>query len=127
MIAAGKFTWKHYAALAVFVFVFYRVILNAFNKQRPKGEELSFLNLADKIYAAGFDAFGTDEETIYNVFLSLKNNTDFEKLDKAFGERRAEYTLGSRSLVQFLRSELNASEIAKVNKILASKNITYRV
>ena len=82
---------------------------------------------ADAIYSAGFDAlFGTDEDTIYGVFNRMNNDLDVSKLIQAFGMRRIEFSTRTDSLAGFLRSELDSSELQKVNNILASKNIKYR-
>lgn len=89
----------------------------------------NFKALADKLETAMFDA-GTDEDSIYNVFKLLKNNTDFAKLFAAFG-KRAKYEFGwnqgSWNLIQWLQAELNESEQDDINKILSKAGITYRV
>ena len=89
----------------------------------------NFLALADKLETSMFDV-GTDEDSIYNVFKVLKNNTDFALLFKAFGKRpyyTFGYNEGNWNLIQWLQEELSGSEQQTVNNILASKGITYRI
>jgi hypothetical protein len=56
----------------------------------------------------------------------MQNDLDVSKLIQAFGMRRIEFSTRTDSLAAFLRSELDSSELQKVNNILASKNIKYR-
>ena len=56
----------------------------------------------------------------------MKNNIDVANLIKAFGKRRLEFSTQDLELGAHLSNDLDSSEIAKVNSILASKNITYR-
>lgn len=87
---------------------------------------------ANRLEQAMFD-WGTEEETIFEIFSSLQNNADFLKLKLAFGTRT--YTGGvlpgffndKLSLDAWLQQELDESELARVNQILSSKGITYRV
>jgi len=86
------------------------------------------------IEIAGQDA-GTDEQAIYSVFMKLKNNADYLQLVKAWGVARQVYpewilfySSGQKmSLQQFLRYEMDEKEIKKINYILTSKGIKYRV
>lgn len=86
------------------------------------------------IEIAGQDA-GTDEQAIYSVFMKLKNNADYLQLVKAWGPSRQVYpewilfySTGQKlSLQQFIRYEMDENEVKKINNILASKGITYRV
>ena len=86
------------------------------------------------IEIAGQDA-GTDEKAIYSVFLKLKNNADYLQLVKAWGVARQVYpewilfySSGQKlSLQQFLRYEMDEKEIKKINYILTSKGIKYRI
>lgn len=86
----------------------------------------TYSQLADKIYAAVMYTWGTDEKAIYDVFNLMKNNIDVANLIKAFGKRRLEFSSQQLELGAHLSDDLDSSEIAKVNSILASKNITYR-
>ena len=111
-------------------------INNEQNNLLNQGEELTYpvseyKTMADIIYSAGMDTFGTDEDTIYNVFERLQNNVDYLQLYKAFGRRRAEFTVcwgnDCPDLPTWLHTELNSSEIEHVNNILERKGIKYRV
>jgi hypothetical protein len=86
----------------------------------------TYSQLADKIYTAVMYTWGTDEQAIYDVFNLMKNNIDVANLIKAFGKRRLEFSTQDLELGAHLSNDLDSSEIAKVNSILASKNITYR-
>ena len=93
----------------------------------PQSQYKSF---ASTIEIAGFD-IGTDEDAIYSVFSKLKNNADYLALANAWGKpNRKVYEWGigrDMTLAQFIRYEMDESEVKKVNKILASKGIKYRV
>jgi hypothetical protein len=94
--------------------------------QKPSYPIGTYTQLADKIYAAVMYSWGTDEQAIYDVFNSMKNNLDVALLIKAFGKRRLEFSTQDAELGAHLSNDLDSSEIAKLNSILASKNITYR-
>jgi hypothetical protein len=83
---------------------------------------------ADTLTAAMFDA-GTNEESIYRIFSSLKNAKDFYQLVSTFGVRPY-YTFGLKqgdyNLGQWFTEELSTSEVQKINNILASKKIDFR-
>jgi len=90
----------------------------------------NYASFANTIETAGFD-IGTDEDAIYSVFRKLKNNADYLALTSAWGKpNRKVYEWGigrNMTLAQFLRYEMNEKEISKINFILQSKNIKYRV
>ena len=76
----------------------------------------------------------TDEEAIYNIMRKLKNNTDWLELMKAYGMRtyydpfNLSYITGKEiNLLKALQMELDTKEKNKVNYILKSKGITYRI
>lgn len=76
----------------------------------------------------------TDEEAIYNIMRKLKNNTDWLELMKAYGMRvyydpfNLSYITGKEiNLIKALQNELDTKEKNKVNAILKSKGITYRI
>lgn len=101
------------------------------SKKKPASYPASqFKTFANGIETAGFDV-GTDEDAIYNIFRKLKNNTDYLMLLTAWGKpNRTVYDWGigrKMTLPQYLRYELDNTEIKKVNTILQSKGITYRV
>lgn len=104
-------------------------------EQETKTNPLTFAKsqystFADTIQTAGFD-LGTDEKAIYSVFNKLKNNSDYLALLAAWGSPTRTITdFGmdyKMTLPQFLRWEMSDTEISKVNNILASKKIKYRV
>jgi hypothetical protein len=98
----------------------------------PPSQYSAFCNI---IEVAIQDA-GTDEEAIYSVFRKLKNDTDYLMLIKAWGNPKRQvypdyifiYSFGYKmTLPQALRWDLNDKECAKINEILKSKGIKYRV
>lgn len=98
---------------------------------QKSGEKLSYslgnyTQFADQIYAAVLTTFGTDEQAIYNIFSKMNNNLDVAQLIKSFGKRRLEFSTTMAELGAHLTEDLDSSEIAKLNSILAAKNITYR-
>lgn len=100
-------------------------------KKNPLSFPLSqYKSWADQIEVAGF-GLGTDEDAIYSIFRKLKNNADYLALKQAWGKpTRKTYDWAvplDYSLSQFLRYEMSDSEITKLNNILQSKGITYRV
>ncbi len=90
-----------------------------------------FYAWANRLEQAMFDV-GTDEDAIFDIFGSLRNNSDFLKLKQAFGIRN--YTGGfvpgflsdDLSLDGWIAQELDGSEINEINSILSRKGITYR-
>jgi hypothetical protein len=93
----------------------------------PVSQYATFANI---IETAGFD-IGTDEDAIYTVFRSLKNNADYLALSNAWGKpTRKVYDFGfgyNMTLPQYLRWEMSDTEVSRINSILKSKNIKYRV
>jgi hypothetical protein len=101
------------------------------SKKKPASyADSQYRTFANTIETAGFDV-GTDEAAIYSTFRKLKNNTDYLKLLNAWGKpNRKVYEWGvgrNMTLPQYIRWEMNDSEVKKVNDILQSKGITYRV
>lgn len=128
-----------YVAIGAGVYLLYRVVkgfipstsLSAAQKAVKSGPTASYPDLqykifADSIYQAGMIIGGTDEDAIYSVFNNMKNDTDIAKLILAFGKRRIEFSFMDGTLAEFLTSELDGDEMKIVNKILASKGITYK-
>ena len=101
------------------------------SKKKPASyPDSQYRTFANTIETAGFDV-GTDEAAIYSTFRKLKNNTDYLKLLTAWGKpNRKIYDWGmgyNYTLPQYIRYEMNDSEVKKVNDILSSKGIKYRV
>ena len=94
-----------------------------------------YITWADKIE----DAFNvnfldfTDEDAIYSIMRKLKTNNDWLELNKAYGLRSyysasPTYLFGKDiNMVKTLQEELDTSEKNKVNAILKSKGITYKI
>lgn len=82
--------------------------------------------LADKLYSA-MDGSGTNEQKIYSVFEQINSYSDLMMVMKAFGERKSfGGWFGSKSgLVEWINDDCSSDEIAKINAILASKNINF--
>lgn len=132
-----------YAAIGLGGYLVYRVVKGfipstslsaaqaAVNAGKKSGElptypDLQYKIFADGIYQAGYTIGGTDEDAIYRIFGAMKNNTDVAKLILAFGRRRIEFSFMDGSLAEFLTSELDSTEIAQINKIIAKSGITYK-
>lgn len=94
--------------------------------QVPSYPQSAYSSFANRIEQAGFAIGGTNEDAIYSVFNQMKNDLDIILLIKAFGKRRIEFSFQKGDLSAFLESELNDSEIKKVNSILESKKIKFR-
>jgi hypothetical protein len=98
----------------------------------PKSQYAAFCStIAEAIFGGG-----TDEAAIYNVFRSLKNDTDYLSLVKAWGSPTRQvfpdyfvfYSTGKKlSLPAALRYDMDSSECARINAILKSKGIKYRI
>lgn len=93
--------------------------------------DLSFTGLANEIVTAINDC-GTDEDTIYRVFRSLRNEADLYSLFIAFGVAGYKGCFeGSyfgnvhRTLPEAVTADMTNGEVSQVNSILASKNLTY--
>lgn len=104
-------------------------------KQKASYPVSTYSGWASAIAQAIFGA-GTDTPVIYDIFRKLKNNTDFLMLQKAWGNPKRQvypdwfvfYSTGRKfTLSEALRDDLSASEIKKINSILASKGIKYRI
>lgn len=94
---------------------------------KPTYPDSSYSQYANAIYSAGFNTIGTDENTIYDIFKKMQNDLDVAKLIAAFGEQRVEFSFQSLPLGAWLRTELSASEMQVVNKILSDKKIKYQL
>lgn len=108
--------------------------------QSEKTEKASY---PDSVYSGWASAIatavfggGSDEAAIFDIFRKLKNNTDYLKLVKAWGNPKRQvypdwfvfYSTGFKmTLPEVLRYDLETSEVKTINNILASKGIKYRV
>jgi hypothetical protein len=84
--------------------------------------------LAEQIWGAAHanNWSGTQEDAIYDVFKQMKNDIDISKLISAFGARRMYLSFSNGALKEWINAEMDDSEIAKINSILQSNNISYR-
>jgi len=96
----------------------------------PNSQYNSFANQLEQ----AMEDFGTDEQAILKVFYQLKNDTDYLLLKKSFGVRPymgglfpPVITGQNYDMVEHLRQELSDYWIDKINSILKSKKIKYRV
>lgn len=96
------------------------------------GEKLSYPPSNYKTYADQLEKAmqytGTYSNVIYDIFKLMKNNLDIIALVQAFGTREI-YFWGFTykfTLPEAIRDELDATDIAKINKLFASKKIKYR-
>ena len=96
------------------------------------GQKLSYTIQSYKSAAGmllnAMGGMGTEEDVIYSVFATMKNDLDLTELYKQFGTQM--YIVGLRplhlDLGQWINQELDGSEIAKLNMILSENNLTYR-
>ena len=80
--------------------------------------QTQFNAFASALYAA-MDGAGTDEQKIYNVFRQMQSRSDVLQLIKVFGVKDGE------TLTEWINDDLSASEIEKINTILATNDINY--
>jgi hypothetical protein len=102
--------------------------INASHLSYPKAQYQSF---ADAIQTAVEGTWGDDEEAIYDVFKMMKTNSDVLQLEIAWG-RRTFFNLRdglyySASLAEVLHGQLSASELQKINEILAENGVTITI
>jgi hypothetical protein len=87
---------------------------------------------ANSIFGA-MDGYGTDETSILGVFYKIYNNADFLAISKSFGIR--EVSSGylnpepnmKGTMTQCLHSELDSEWRKKINKVLTTKKIRFRI
>jgi len=81
--------------------------------------------LADRAYTCLY-GITEDEKGLYSVFSRMRNNSDVLQLIQSFGKRSGGFDFWAKSLTEWLASDLNNTEIEKVNDILKRNNITYQ-
>ncbi len=81
--------------------------------------QLQLQAIVSKLVSA-MDGWGTNEKKIYAAFEELNSRSDVLQLIKTFGVK------DGQNLNEWLHDDLNATEIAHINEILASKNINYK-
>lgn len=65
--------------------------------------------------------WGTNEQTVFDVFSDLKNDIDFIELDKAFGIR------DSVDMKGWLKDDFSTADIKALNNQLNNQSITKRI
>lgn len=77
-------------------------------------------NLVSKLKTAfGGYGWGTDEESVYEVFEALSSRSDVLALINTFG------VYNDHTLPEWMNKELNNEELAHVQEILSAKGIVY--
>jgi hypothetical protein len=77
-------------------------------------------NLVSKLKTAfGTYGWGTDEESVYEVFEALSSRSDVLALINTFG------VYNDHTLPEWMNKELNNEELAHVQEILSAKGIVY--
>ena len=85
-----------------------------------------YVSLADRVYICVY-GITEDEEGLYVVFAKMRTNSDVLQLIKSFGKRSGGFDFWyEKSLSEWLASDLNNVEIAKINDILKRNNITFQ-
>ena len=98
---------------------------------KPTYPDSTYQSWANQIVAAISDC-GTDESALFRIFENIRNEADLQKLIQVYGVREfkgcfsAYFAMEKGSLSYALTYELDSSELAKINKIIATKNINYK-
>ena len=74
---------------------------------------------ADRLYTA-MKGWGTDEDTIYDVFANFRTDDDVLQLIRLYGTR------DNMTLPQWIVDELTTKERKKLNTILTNNGVTYQ-
>tara|TARA_R110001632_G_scaffold61998_4_gene149249 strand:+ start:17781 stop:18356 length:576 start_codon:yes stop_codon:yes gene_type:complete len=92
------------------------------------------MKAASNAIFTAMDGYGTDETTIYNQMSKVKNNADYSGLSLAWGRRTISSgrwnpapDLKNATLIQAISDELGSGAKIKINKILSSAGVRYRV
>lgn len=97
----------------------------------PKTQYKSWADSLEKAWYPTVFGFGTSEETVYSIIKKLKNNSDWLELQKAYGVRpyfQGGFKYDDYNLVESINIEDENGEMRKkINSILKSKNISYRI
>jgi len=111
-----------------------KAILEEQKKLKAQGEVLTHPLYKYKSFATtlkvAMKGATTDEDAIYSVFSTMKNDLDITQLISDYGIHT--YYLSLRKIAtdmdlpQWIYEEMDEDEIAKLNSILAKNNITYR-
>ena len=103
----------------------------SYAKVPPAKLDLMTITQMAKNLEKAMSGLGTNEELIFAQFRKLTNEGDFIELSRAFGTRTipSGYYFGETkgNMTTLLRSELSKEDLIKLNRILQSKGIKYRV
>lgn len=80
----------------------------------------AYVGFASKLEKA-IAGWGTDEDSILEVFEQINNDLDFLELDSAFGSRDSE------NMYEWLEGDLSQYYIDKINNMLNSNGVTKRI
>jgi hypothetical protein len=113
----------------------YNKELDKSKESYPKTQYKNFADTIEKAFSPYGYGYGTDEEAIYSVMRKLKTNNDWLLLNKAFGVREyIDYSFNpfgttyNYNMVEMINYEDEGSEMRnKINAILKSKNLKYRM
>ena len=99
--------------------------------QKPKLAKSQHLAIANKLFTA-MDGWGSDDTQVKEAIQSIPTYPDLLAVISAYGIRKLSTGKWNPSpeknqtLVQALNEECSSSELADLNKILASKKISYK-
>ncbi len=97
--------------------------------QKANYTDAQYKAMANDLQEA-MDGPGTEDDVVFDTFKKLKSDLDFIKLESAFGVREAKDNLfgylDDEDLRGWIKGDLNASEIARLNNQLKVQNLTKR-
>lgn len=70
--------------------------------------------------------WGTKTEWIYEVFREMKSKNDILQLILAYGKRSTSWGSSGMNLMEAIDSELDNSELLKLNKIISNNGIDFK-
>lgn len=141
--------------IIVFFLILVILIVNAVNRVKMRGlQEINNLPESDKLnfelkkynefarkLEAGFmnassytmtsmvtptAGWGTKTEWIYEVFREMKSKNDILQLILAYGKRSTSWGSSGMNLMEAIDSELDNSELLKLNKIISNNGIDFK-
>lgn len=97
-----------------------------YKKVPPSYSDNVYEDYADALHNALGAELYEDEDTVFTIFKKMKNISDVNKLIDFYGHPRVAGTMLRLSLPSIISRVFNASEKAKLNKILSDRKINYR-
>jgi hypothetical protein len=125
-------------------FLVYKFIIKGGNKNNNNGggsgtasggklSSTQITKMASDLFEA-MDNYGTDWDIIFSTFQKIKTNADFDNLVIAYGTRTLNCGTGNPlcddftgDLVTSLVDELDSSELAEINEILAKNAVNRHI